>query len=233
LSVNTDSLVRPIRSRHREGILIKGYSLLLVAGLFLRTDVVHVMGLALVPLLLVGGYLAGVIAHDREETGELPPFAGHVGLGRNGLVAASVAVSYLGLPLAMGVVTVRGAITTTSPDSVGLMTVLQVYGGATAILLVVLSAAFVYPAAVAEAIRSGRLRAAVPGTRLRAVCTDGRYFTGWVAGAVVAGIGAVGFQMAAEFGTGGFLLGLALLYYCWLVAAAKVGEAYGAGRTRR
>ena len=126
------------------------------------------MLLAAVPLIPVYGYLARVVAGAEGE--ELPPFGPLSGLLRDGARAAAVTVGYLSVPAVLLVVTFRGAAAAGPPDSVGLVVVLRVYGGATMTLFVSSAAAFVHPAATA-ALRAGRLRAALPDGDLQATET--------------------------------------------------------------
>jgi hypothetical protein len=214
----------PLRTPHREGVLLKGYVLLLAGGLLVRTGPFVGVLLAAVPLIPVCGYLVRVVAGAEGE--ELPPFGPLSGLLRDGARAAVVAVGYLSVPAVLLVVTFRGAAAAGPPESVGLVVVLRVYGGATMTLFVSSAAAFVYPAATAAALRAGRLRAALPGGRLRAACVDRHYFTGWVGAVGLFGVATAVLAALAALGPAGTLVGIGLWYYATLVAAAALGSAH-------
>ena len=214
----------PLRSSHREGVLLKGYVLLLAGGLLVKTGLLVGVLLATVPLIPVCGYLGRVVVGAGGE--ELPPFGPLSGLLRDGARAAVVAVGYLSVPAVLLVVTFRGAAAAGPPESVGLVVVLRVYGGATMTLFVSSAAAFVYPAATAAALRAGRLRAALPGGRLRAACVDRHYFTGWVGAVGLFGVATAVLAALAALGPAGTLVGIGLWYYATLVAAAALGSAH-------
>ena len=214
----------PLRTPHREGVLLKGYVLLLAGGLLVRTGPFVGVLLAAVPLIPVCGYLVRVVAGAEGE--ELPPFGPLSGLLRDGARAAVVAVGYLSVPAVLLVVTFRGAAAAGPPDSVGLVVVLRVYGGATMTLFVSSAAAFVYPAATAATLRTERLRAALPGRRLRAACVDRYYFTGWVGAVGLFGVATAVLASFAALGPAGTLVGIGLWYYATLVAAAALGSAH-------
>ena len=214
----------PLRTPHREGVLLKGYVLLLAGGLLVRTGPFVGVLLAAVPLIPVCGYLARVVAGAEGE--ELPQFGPLSGLFRDGARAAVVAVGYLSVPAVLLVVTFRGAAAAGPPESVGLVVVLRVYGGATMTLFVSSAAAFAYPAATAAALRAGRLRAALPGGRLRAACIDRHYFTGWVGAVGLFGVATAVLAALAALGPAGTLVCIGLWYYATLVAAAALGSAH-------
>ena len=214
----------PLRTPHREGVLLKGYVLLLAGGLLVRTGPFVGVLLAAVPLIPVCGYLVRVVAGAEGE--ELPPFGPLSGLLRDGARAAVVAVGYLSVPAVLLVVTFRGAAAAGPPESIGLIVVLRVYGGTTMTLFVSSAAAFVSPAATAATLRTERLRAALPGGRLRAACVDRHYFTGWVGAASFSGVATAVLAALAALGPAGTLVGIGLWYYATLVAAAALGSAH-------
>jgi hypothetical protein len=174
----------------------------------------HLLGALVAPLwpisllsplatVLVVGYLVRVLgaASDVSDPETLPSFRRPLGLFRDGVVAAAVAVAVLLVPAVVLVVTVGGVVSGGASGSPVDPTTPLGYGvtlvGGTVSLLLAVALAYPLPAIFAEYARSDpnspvRARVAAPvATRpLRRAVTSGRYFYAWTVGAVLLAFGA-------------------------------------------
>lgn len=185
----------------------------------------------LLPLVFVLGYLVRVLARTGEadatayRTDLRPP--GFVRIRRllvDGLAAGVVLVAYLFVPLGVLYATVSGAARASvrpagQGASVGFLL------GSTAALALIAGVAYLLPAALAAYARRRRLRAAFDLGTLRRAATDVEYLVGWVAGAVVLGVGGALFAPLNAVALGFFVL-----FYAEVVAVALWGRASTAAR---
>ncbi|NHN59386.1 MULTISPECIES: DUF4013 domain-containing protein [Halorussus] len=223
-----EALTYPVRGEEADETLVVGAILAVAAGLLTRLGVLAV--LALVPVVLLAGYALAVVRESAASEGETPPtadapprFADFRGLAADGARALAVAVGYLFVPAAALAVTVGGAGAGARPEAVG--TTLFVFGAGTVVLFVSLSFAYLLPAALAGVAETGRLRSGVDRGRLIRSARDGRYFVGWVAALVVAGLAVVGLGSLAALGRPGEVVALAAGFYVVVVVARLVGRA--------
>ncbi|WP_435174984.1 DUF4013 domain-containing protein [Halorussus sp. AFM4] len=223
-----EALTYPVRGEAADETLVVGAILAVAAGLLARLGVLAV--LALVPVVVLAGYALAVLRDSTAAESEVPPtadapprFADFRGLAADGARALAVAIAYLVVPAVALAVTVSGAAATARPEALG--TTLFVFGAGTVVLFASLAFAYLLPAALAGVAETGRLRAGVDRGRLLRSARDGRYFVGWVAAVVVAGLAVVGLGSLATLGRPGQVVALAGGFYAIVVVARLVGRA--------
>lgn len=197
------------------------------AGLLPTWPALPVAVLALVPATALLGYLlrAGRLTVDG---GERPPgFDDPRELLKQGARVWVVAAVYLGVPLAVLLLTVQGLTGTGlgSDPGTGVSTIVLV--GGTGTLLLALTVGYVFPAAVLRLAADGDLLAALDPRSVSAVLSSGAYFAAFVA-AFVAAVLAWGLTVGAvwSYDLGG-VVSVFAAFYLHLVAVRYVGLAYG------
>lgn len=172
-----------------------------------------------VPLIPVLGYLLAVFvalsgraSTDRFES--LPAFPGVRDVVRTGLGGAVVVASYL-LPAAVVlVVTVAGASQLSlAPGEVGVGTSLGFALGSTTSLLLAIACVYLLPAALANFLARGRIRAAFDTDVLLRAATHGAYFYD-----VLVGVVAGALLLVVAGATISFAVGFFVAFYAELVA---------------
>lgn len=206
----------PLRGDHAEKALLAAWLCALVHAIALPV-------LALVPLL---GYVASVLAAGDEP--EPPPFLRRETLERS-VGASALVAAYGAVPLGVALVTFRLlAATEREPTGGGVFVVLL---GATAVLFVLATFAYLLPIGLANYARSGSLRAGVSG--LAGVAGHAAYFVGWCAGAVLLLVGAALSSGLADAGGVLAVLGSLVGAYAALVGARRIGLGYAAANRYR
>jgi hypothetical protein len=189
-------------------------TLLIGGGLHLLAVYVPVL-----PLVVVLGYLLVVFREtspraDRQRYDALPPFRNVLGTTWTGLGGAVVVVAFL-LPAAVTLlVTVAGlSQTSLDPQNISVGTSVGFVAGSTASLL--LAAVFLYllPAALANYLARGRIRAAFDHEVLLRAASDGAYFYD-----VLVGLVAGGLLLVAARATTAYAVGFFVAFYAELVA---------------
>lgn len=195
----------------------RGVDTLLVGGA-LHLLSVYVPVLPLVPVL---GYLLVVLAEtsrrdSRTQFGQLPPVEDLGQLLRRGVGGTVVVVAFL-LPAAVTlVVTVAGlSQTSLSPAEISVGTSLGFVTGSTASLLLAILFVYLLPAALANYVSRGRVRAAFDRGVLVDAARHGAYFYDVVLGMVVGG-----FVLVVASATAAYAVGFFVAFYGELVAVA-------------
>ncbi|WP_277552913.1 DUF4013 domain-containing protein [Halobaculum limi] len=191
----------------------------------------------LVPLVPVVGYLVRVLgdAGDASDPGRLPSFRAPLRLLRDGLVASLLVVAFLLVPVVVLLVTFVGAlqgnaggagVDPTTPLGYGVTLV-----GGTVTLLLAIAAVYPLPAVLSAYARSeadagtvARVKAALSLGRLRRTVSTGRYFYGWVIGAVLL---LIGLSMAGAGSRPLRVIGFFSLFYLEVAAAASWSRGIG------
>lgn len=195
----------------------RGVDTLLVGGaLHLLSVYVPVL-----PLLPVLGYLLLVLGEtsrrdSRTRFDQLPPVEDFGQLLRRGVGGAVVVVAFL-LPAAVTlVVTVAGlSQTSLSPADISIGTSLGFVAGSTASLLLAILFVYLLPAALANYVSRGQIRAAFDRGVLVRAARHGAYFYDVVLGIVVSG-----FVLVVASATTAYAVGFFVAFYGELVAVA-------------
>ncbi|WP_135820673.1 DUF4013 domain-containing protein [Halostella litorea] len=230
-----DALKYPFRGDRTADTFAVGGILGLVTLLLLRVasglvptwPALVAAALAAVPATALLGYLLRAGRETVRGADRPPGFADPRRLLALGLRAWVVAAAYLGVPLAVLLVTIRGLTDAELGADPGTAASTAVLVGATATLLLALTVSYVFPAAVLRAADGGSLRAALDPRSVTAVLSSGAYFAAFVA-AFVAAVLAWGLTVGAvwSYDLGGVVAVFAA-FYLHLVAVRYVGLAYG------
>jgi len=230
-----DALKYPLRGEESTATLLIGGGLaiagLIVTGLGVLLSLVFVgflaLPFALVPGVIVQGYLADVMRHRLRGDPNPPTFEDWPDLFVDGLKMLLVGVVYA-IPVVVGVVffaivaAVLAYATQASPDTSSLLgfalTALVFFG------LFVYGAlvGYVYPAAVANWVREDDVMAAFSIATLKEATLNTTYLVGWLLALVIAVVGnAVGQVLLVVF-----FVGVFVLFYVQVVAWYCYAEAY-------
>lgn len=183
--------------------------------------VLTVLGILIIPLFLVYGYVIRVMRSRMAREDELPEFDDWGTLLVDGVKAWVIGMVYLLIPLVVALVTVGGAIFslatgTQTGTAVGLT---GLFGGL--LLSVALGVVFWYlaVASIVNFARTGSLSAAFDVETIKAVILNGNYAMGWLVGLVVLIVaGAIGGMLNA-IPFIGFVIAAFIYFYAQVVAA--------------
>jgi len=201
-------LLYPFRGERAVDALLVGGALHLLTAYVPVAPLVPVLGY----LLTVFAVLSGRTPADRFES--LPAFPGVREVVRTGLAGTVVVASYLLPATVVLVVTVAGASRLSlTPGAVDVGTSLGFALGSTTSLLLAVACLYLLPAALANFLATGRIRAAVDTDVLVRAATHGAYFYDVLVGIVV---GAVLLVVAGA--TVSFAVGFFVAFYAELVA---------------
>ncbi|MFB6074721.1 MAG: DUF4013 domain-containing protein [Haloarculaceae archaeon] len=197
----TGALAYPLSGPATERPLVACWTLVLLA--------VFVPFLPLIPL---AGYLVRVLVASVRGDPAPRLLEGARSLLAAGVVAWGLLVVYLALPAALLLVTVQGALaregTQASLPTIGIM-----YAGSTAVLLLSMAGAYLWPLAVAEYSQAGSVRAAFDWSAFRRPATHGGYFVWWIVGAAALAVAlALAVRTAAVPRIGPVIAGLLAAY---------------------
>lgn len=221
------ALAYPLRGPHTESVYLNGLVLAFATAISLQLPGVLAV-LALVPAVLLAGYLGSVYEDGLADGTEPPAFGPIRGVARRGALAAVLCVCYLVPAAVVLAVTAVGALgATTGPDGLSFGSSVRIYAGATAVLFVVLFAGYLVPAAVGTALETGSLRAGLDPRRLLPTVTSGAYFTAyWLALGLVMVAAAVAGWLAT-IGGPGVAVGIVLSFHVLVGGAHLVGRGHG------
>lgn len=215
----------------------------LVAGVLLSA-----LGVLVLPAVFVAGYYGRVLAASSTGRCEPPRFDGFGALFVQGLKTWAVVAIYLllgvSVVVAVGIAAlVLGEMGTGAGTWVGLLALVL----AVLVLLGVfmIPAWFFFPAVMIHVARNDSVAAAFDGRAIADVVTDRRYLKAWAGGVAVLLIGSVVYALTGGFaglvasmvvsapsasGTslGGHVIGVAVNFYCQVVAFHLFGRGYGA-----
>lgn len=198
----------------------------IAAGLLPTWPALVAGALAFVPATALLGYLLRAGRETVRDADRPPGFADPRRLLAFGLRAWVVAAAYLGAPLAVLLVTIRGLSDVRIGADPGTAVSTAVLVGATATLFLALTVSYVFPAAVLRVADGGSLRSALDPRSVSAVLSSGAYFAAFI-GAFVAGVLAWGLTVGAvwSYDLGG-VLSVFAAFYLHLVAVRYVALAY-------
>lgn len=180
--------------------------------------------LAAVPAIGLLGYLLRIFEATVAGDDSPPAFAPAAGLLQAGNRLLFVSIVYVFLPLALVVVTVRGAIGA-DPLAGGAESTLFLVGS-TVTFLLVLGLAYVYPAAVGTMAAGEGIRAALRVRTHLPLLAHGAYFTGWTF-ALVFAVAGLSLMLTALASTTIFgLLAVFLAFYAFVAAARVMARGY-------
>jgi len=226
------ALTYPFGSPERELPVVTVWVCLLLAIVAPILRIVSALGLlaSVIFLLPVFGYLVRLAVASEE--GQAAPFLleDPFGLLRRGLGGFLISFVYLIVPFVLLLVTIHGAIYTDQVPDPNSFSVLTIYAGSTAVLVLSLTGAYLLPIALATYGQEGSLRAAFSWSRLRPVTTKAAYFAGWAAG-----LGIFAFVTAIAVGLSGVhraapIIATAMMAYTLLLVVHVWGRALARAR---
>lgn len=223
------TLSYPVRGNHGETVVVAGIALsFLLAGLLrVGGPLGIIVGFPLWLVLL--GYVVRVLTASADGRTDPPGVGGLRGLVADGLRASVLLALYaIGPLVAMvgGEAALVPLVDGGTPGIAGYLAVLI----SMLILVVVLPAAFLLPAALTRTGRTGSLRAGLPSRGLVSATRRVDYFVGWSVGVVgIAVVYALATALAAGAGELGSAIAVPLSFYGVVVAAHVVGRSFGLG----
>lgn len=225
-----DALAYPARGPNAESNYLHG--LVFAFGTALALQLPGVLAaVAVVPGTLLVGLLGGVF-EDGVAGGTEPPAVGPLtDVARRGVALVGVAALYL-LPAAVVLAaTAIGASGSVGSGSRSFGASLRVLAGSTAVLLVVLAAAYLLPVALGAVLEAGTPRAALsPGTFL-GTAGRGAYFTAFWTAVILLGAVLGVANVLATLGRPGAAVGVALTFHVLVGTTHLVGRGYGTDGT--
>ena len=197
------------------------------AGLLPTWPALIVGAIAFVPATALLGYLLRAGRETVQGANRPPGFADPGQLLAFGLRAWVVAAAYLGVPLVVLLVTIRGLFDAELGTDPSAAVSTAVLAGATGTLVLALAVSYVFPAALFRVADGDGLAAALDPRSVAPVLSSGAYFAAFI-GAFVAAVVAWGLTVGAvwSYDVGGVLAVFAA-FYLHLVAVRYVGLAYG------
>ncbi|APW99177.1 hypothetical protein CHINAEXTREME_15985 [Halobiforma lacisalsi AJ5] len=184
--------------------------------------------LAAVPVVALLGYLLRVVERSVRGCDDPPGFRPFAGLAWKGCRLSVLTVAYAVVPVFVVAAAVAGLrrLPVASADEIGFVGALSLFGISTAVLLVVLSFAYVYPAAVGRLAAGGSLREALGLRSYRSVIGHGSYFIAWTVAALFLAPGWIVLPTALSSATPVGVAAVFAAFYVHVVAARLVGRGY-------
>lgn len=184
--------------------------------------VLSLLSFLLIPILFVLGYFLRVLERTVEGVDEPPKFEDWGGLAVSGLLAFVVTVVYYLVPvLAFLLLGGLGALTGSESGAAASLVIAGVVGF---VLFVALT--YVYPAAITNFARTGRVGKAFAFGDIRSVVISADYLTAWLVGFLIFVGGFVVIGILSLIPILGTLIGLFVNFYIQLAAYRVFGTAF-------
>lgn len=189
------------------------------------------LGVFVVPMVLVAGYLVRVLRATMHGDETPPRFDDWGSLAGDGVRAFVIALVYGLVPAVLiGVTAALAGLAAGPGPRSGLVVGGVAFVGGLFALVVGLLAAYVLPAAVANYAEQGSVRAGFAVGDLRPVLTSGTYATAWAMGFVVVFGAAVVTALLNVVPLLGTVVGAFVSFYAITAAYYIVGHAWGDAR---
>lgn len=190
------------------------------------------IGVLVVPMILVAGYLVRVVRATMHGDEQPPVFDDWGDMAMDGLKASVIAFAYSLVPGIIFAVFVGGSIFAlvlgNGSTGSGLIGGIGFLAGGLLALVLSLVAAYVTPAAIANYVETDQVGKGFAVSDLRPVLTSGQYFTAWISAfAVIFAGGLVSSALSSVIPLLGWLPGAFVTFYALVAAYYIIGQAWG------
>lgn len=214
------------RGEHGERAFLTGAICSFLLAICLELRVLPYVAVAVVPALLLVGYLDRILTTSADGSTDPPPISFSRSSLRallgEGLRAAAIAGLFFLVPTILLGITVRGALSAGGTGSIASGMAPQLAAGSMIALFTALAFAYLAPVAVVAAHRS--LREAVRPTTLVPVGVHAAYFYAWTTAFALTGVGLAIAIGVADVPLVGPALGVFVAFYTVATACHLLGR---------